>query len=73
MLLKGVGLRAIRDSIEKDLGCARHFEALVRQSNDFEMLAPVELSIFCFRYLPPGPRNSWDQAVALSFSAWEWK
>src|SRR6266480_4015041 len=52
MLLKGVGQQALSDAIEKDLACARHFERLVRNSEDFEMLAPVELSIFCFRHLP---------------------
>jgi glutamate/tyrosine decarboxylase-like PLP-dependent enzyme len=26
----------------------------VKASADFEMLAPVELSIFCFRYIPTG-------------------
>jgi glutamate/tyrosine decarboxylase-like PLP-dependent enzyme len=52
MMLKGVGLRALGASIEKDLACARHLEDLVRASDDFEMLAPVELSIFCFRYVP---------------------
>lgn len=52
MLLKGVGTRALSQAIEKDLGCARHLEKLVRASADFEMLAPVELSIFCFRYRP---------------------
>ena len=54
MMLKGVGLRVLGEMIEKDLACARHLERLVRASEDFEMLAPVELSIFCFRYLPPG-------------------
>jgi glutamate/tyrosine decarboxylase-like PLP-dependent enzyme len=53
MMLKGVGLRALGEAIEKDLACARHLERLVRASEDFEMLAPVELSIFCFRYVPP--------------------
>ncbi len=53
MLLQGVGLRALREAIEKDLACARHLESLVRASDDFEMLAPVELSIFCFRHVPP--------------------
>ncbi len=53
MLLKGVGLDALSESIEKDLACARHLEQLVGASDDFEMLAPVELSIFCFRYVPP--------------------
>lgn len=52
MLLKGVGLRALGDAIEKDLACARHFEKLIKESDDFEMRAPVELSIFCFRHLP---------------------
>ena len=52
MLLKGVGLQALSEAIEKDLACARHFEKLVQNSEDFEMLAPVELSIFCFRHLP---------------------
>ena len=52
MLLKGVGLQALSEAIEKDLACARHFETLVQNSEDFEMLAPVELSIFCFRHRP---------------------
>jgi aromatic-L-amino-acid/L-tryptophan decarboxylase len=52
MLLKGVGLRTLSAAIEKDLKCARHFESLVQNSEDFEMLAPIELSIFCFRHLP---------------------
>lgn len=64
MLLTGVGVRALGESIEKDLACARHLESLVRQSNDFEMLAPVELSIFCFRHVPltlkDGPEEQID-------------
>jgi aromatic-L-amino-acid decarboxylase len=58
MLLKGVGLQALSEAIEKDLACARHFERLVRNSEDFEMLAPVELSIFCFRHLPAGLKGA---------------
>ena len=52
MLIKLVGMPALAASIEKDLACARHLEKLVRASDDFEMLAPVELSIFCFRHVP---------------------
>ena len=58
MMLKGVGLRALGQAIEKDLACARHFERLVHASEDFEMLAPVELSIFCFRYVPSKLRRA---------------
>jgi glutamate/tyrosine decarboxylase-like PLP-dependent enzyme len=52
MMLKGVGVAALGAAVENDLACARHLEGLVRASEDFEMLAPVELSIFCFRYVP---------------------
>src|SRR5437870_1423545 len=52
MLLKGIGVRALGEAIEKDLEYAGYFEKLVKESDDFEMLAPVELSIFCFRHLP---------------------
>lgn len=62
MMLKGVGLRTLGAAIEKDLACARHLEHLVRESNDFEMLAPVELSIFCFRYVPPQLRSALAEA-----------
>src|SRR5213595_3855561 len=58
MLLKGVGLQALREAVEKDLACARHFQTLVQNSQDFEMLAPVELSIFCFRHLPARLKHS---------------
>src|SRR5437667_2561527 len=58
MLLKGVGVSALSEAIEKDLACARHFETLVQNSEDFEMLAPVELSIFCSRHLPAGLKRA---------------
>ena len=58
MMLKGVGVAALGEAVEKDLACARHLEGLVRASDDFEMLAPVELSIFCFRYVPARLRRA---------------
>ncbi|PYI77322.1 MAG: pyridoxal-dependent decarboxylase [Verrucomicrobia bacterium] len=58
MLLKGIGLSTLREAVEKDLACARHFQTLVQNSQDFEMLAPVELSIFCFRHLPARLKHS---------------
>jgi glutamate/tyrosine decarboxylase-like PLP-dependent enzyme len=63
MLLKGVGLKSLGEAIENNLACARHLESLVRTSDDFEMLAPVELSIFCFRYLPPQMRSKSPEAI----------
>jgi len=57
MLLKGVGLDRLSEAIESNLACAQHLEAMVRASDDFEMVAPVELSIFCFRHVPAQLRN----------------
>ena len=58
MMLKGVGLRRLGEAVEKDLACARHLERLVQASDDFVMLAPVELSIFCFRYVPTALKHA---------------
>jgi aromatic-L-amino-acid/L-tryptophan decarboxylase len=52
MMFKHVGTRALGQAIERNMACARYFAALVKASEDFQMLAPVELSIFCFRYVP---------------------
>jgi aromatic-L-amino-acid/L-tryptophan decarboxylase len=57
MTLKYAGARAIGDAIESNLDCGRHLGRLVADSDDFELLAPVELSIACFRYLPPNLRG----------------
>jgi len=63
MLLKGVGLDSLSEAIERNLACARHLESMVRASDDFEMIAPVELSIFCFRYVPAQLRNESPEAI----------
>jgi len=54
LLLKSVGTLAIGEAIEDNIACAKYFADLVRATDDFEMLAPVGLSIFCFRARPPG-------------------
>ena len=63
MLLKGVGLDSLSEAIESNLACARYLESMVRASDDFEMIAPVELSIFCFRHVPMQLRSESDQAI----------
>jgi glutamate/tyrosine decarboxylase-like PLP-dependent enzyme len=62
MMLRGVGIRGLAEAIDNDLTCARHLEHLVQSSDDFEMLAPVELSIFCFRYVPARLRQAMTAA-----------
>ena len=54
LLLKSVGTRAMSEAIEGNIACAKYFADLVRSTDDFEMLAPVDLSIFCFRARPRG-------------------
>jgi len=63
MLLKGVGLDRLSEAIESNLACARHLESMVRASDDFEMVAPVELSIFCFRHVPAQLRNESPEVI----------
>ena len=63
MLLKGVGLDRLSEAIESNLSCARHLESMVRASDDFEMVAPLELSIFCFRHVPAQLRNQSPEAI----------
>jgi glutamate/tyrosine decarboxylase-like PLP-dependent enzyme len=63
MLLKGVGLGSLSEAIESNIACARYLESMVRASDDFEMAAPVELSIFCFRYVPAQIRGELPEAI----------
>jgi aromatic-L-amino-acid/L-tryptophan decarboxylase len=63
MLLKGVGLDSLGAAIESNLACARYLESIVRASDDFEMVAPVELSIFCFRHVPVQLRNQSPKTI----------
>src|SRR6266403_2538922 len=63
MLLKGVGLGRWSAAIESNLAGARHLESMVRASDDFEMVAPVELSIFCFRHVPAQLKNQSPKTI----------
>jgi glutamate/tyrosine decarboxylase-like PLP-dependent enzyme len=63
MLLKGVGLDRLSEAIESNLACARHVESMIRASDDFEMVAPVELSVFCFRHVPVQLSNESPEAI----------
>jgi aromatic-L-amino-acid/L-tryptophan decarboxylase len=63
MLLKSVGLNRLSEAIESNLACARHLESMVQVSDDFEMVVPVELSIFCFRHVPVELRNQPPEVI----------
>jgi aromatic-L-amino-acid/L-tryptophan decarboxylase len=50
--LKLYGVRNLSAAIESNIACARYMGKLVENSADFELLAPVGLSVFCFRFKP---------------------
>ena len=52
LTLRYYGLRKIAEAISGDIALAEYLGEQVEQANDFELLAPVELSICCFRYVP---------------------
>lgn len=52
--LKEQGIRRLGDAVAANIRQARRLEALVAADPDFELLAPVQLNIVCFRYRPAG-------------------
>ena len=45
------GLGAFRGAIEQDLEHARRLGALIEETDELELMAPIELSAVCFRYV----------------------
>lgn len=52
MTLKTYGASRLRESIQEDINHAKFLAGLVEESEDFELLAPVPLSIVVFHYTP---------------------
>jgi glutamate/tyrosine decarboxylase-like PLP-dependent enzyme len=50
------GMESFRESIRKDLGHAQRLGALIAKTPQLRLMAPIELSAVCFRYV--GDRNS---------------
>jgi glutamate/tyrosine decarboxylase-like PLP-dependent enzyme len=57
LTLRYYGLRRIAAAISEDNAMAAYLAQCVEQANDFELLAPPELSICCFRYVPQSLRS----------------
>ena len=55
--LRYYGVARIAGAITEDNLLARYLGQQIESSEDFELLAPVELSICCFRYVPDGLRG----------------
>jgi aromatic-L-amino-acid decarboxylase len=65
LTLRYYGARKISEAISEDNSLAEYLAQRVSAAEDFELLAPVVLSICCFRYVPPALRAK----VASAFEA----
>ena len=66
MVLQHLGRRGIAALVERHLVLAARLASLVDAAPDLERLAPVELSIVCFRYAPPALRGAAADLDALN-------
>src|SRR5438552_3048649 len=57
MVLQHLGRRGVASLVARHIALATHLAACVDAAPDLERLAPVELSIVCFRYVPPELRG----------------
>jgi glutamate/tyrosine decarboxylase-like PLP-dependent enzyme len=57
MMLRYYGAHRVRAAISEENDLAEYLAQCVAAAEDFELLAPVELSICCFRYVPPDVRR----------------
>jgi glutamate/tyrosine decarboxylase-like PLP-dependent enzyme len=55
--LLAYGTRAYSQRIAHDVALARYLSELVEEHDELELMAPVELSICCFRYMPRDLRD----------------
>jgi glutamate/tyrosine decarboxylase-like PLP-dependent enzyme len=53
LTLRYYGVRRIANAISEDIALAAYLGEQIEAAPDFELLAPPELSICCFRYVPP--------------------
>jgi glutamate/tyrosine decarboxylase-like PLP-dependent enzyme len=54
MTLQHMGRDGFRAMVIRHIALARLLAGIVEGSPDFELMAPVTLSVVCFRYVPPG-------------------
>ena len=62
LLLRYYGVPRLAAAIAEDNALAAYMAEQLERADDFELLAPVQLSICCFRYLPVQARRALTQA-----------
>jgi len=63
LTLRYYGVQRIATAIGEDIALAEYLGKVVSEADDFELMAPVELSICCFRYVPPEIRKRIERAT----------
>ena len=63
LALKYYGVDRIAAAIAEDISLASYLAESVSGASEFELLAPAELSICCFRYVPPEARRKLEMAT----------
>jgi glutamate/tyrosine decarboxylase-like PLP-dependent enzyme len=66
MVLQHLGRNGITALVERHLALAEHLAARVDAADDLERLAPVSLSIVCFRHVPAALRGDEARLDALN-------
>ena len=64
LTLRYYGVERLAAAISDDNSLAQYLAEAIEQADDFELLAPVELSICCFRYAPKQMREKLAAAEA---------
>ncbi len=54
MVIRMFGVEGLQEAIRKHIRLAQEFAGWVKQSRDFELMAPVPFSLVCFRACPQG-------------------
>lgn len=63
-VIRSYGTERLREKIRYHISIAARLSEMISKETDFEILAPVIISVVCFRYVPAGYSN--DQINALN-------
>ena len=64
--LMHIGRQGLAKTVTRHNSLARHLASVIDERDDLELLAPVELSIVCFRFAPKALRGDDDRLNALN-------
>lgn len=53
-VIRSYGIEGLREKIRSHISFAGNLADMIKSEPDFEMLAPVSISVVCFRYAPTG-------------------